>query len=260
MIEPLHIDRGRHGARGEQRLDLRGEVEDIALPRPMQRTDADAVAREQHDALGEVEQHEGELPLELREQILAVLLVEMHDQLAVAAAAEDMAARLQLGLALRVVEQLAVADHGDGAVLVEDWLLAVTKPDDAEPLLDGADARCEQGAGLVRPAMGERRAHARDLRPIRLPSTLEVDHTCQTAHEPSLDCFAADVKRVQRSDRPSQTCCRGVIRPRKYSDRPVQTAVGGSLMQPLGLFYGYENACIQGISPAYAAISPASVR
>jgi hypothetical protein len=31
-------------------------------------------------------------------------------------------------------------------------------------------------------------------------------------------------------------------------------------MQPLGLFYGYENACIQGISAAYAAISRASVR
>ena len=156
----------------------------------------------QHDALGEVEQHEGELPLEMREQILAVLLVEMHDQLAVAAAAEDVAARLKLGLALGVVEQLAVADHGDGAVLVEDWLLAVTKPDDAEPLLDGADARREEGAGLVGTAMGERRAHARDLRPIRLPPTLEVDHTCQAAHDPSLNCFAADVKRLQGSDRP----------------------------------------------------------
>jgi hypothetical protein len=31
-------------------------------------------------------------------------------------------------------------------------------------------------------------------------------------------------------------------------------------MQPLGLFYGYENACIQGISGAYAAISRESVR
>jgi hypothetical protein len=31
-------------------------------------------------------------------------------------------------------------------------------------------------------------------------------------------------------------------------------------MQPLGLFYGYENACIQGISAVYTAISRASVR
>src|SRR4029079_44867 len=121
----------------------------------MQRADTDTVARKQHDALGEVEQHEGELPLELREEILAVLIVEMHDQLAVAAAAEDMAARLKLGLALGVIEQLAVADHGNGTVLVEDWLLAITKPDDAEPLLDGADAWWAQGAGLVGAPMGD---------------------------------------------------------------------------------------------------------
>jgi hypothetical protein len=129
----------------------------------------------------------------------------MHDQLAVAAAAEHVAARLQLGLAFGIVEQLAIADHGDGAVFVEDGLLAVTKPDDAEPLLDGADAGCEQGAGLVGPAMGERSAHARDQRPIRLPATLEIDHTCQAAHEPSLNYPGEDVKRpFYRSDRPFQ--------------------------------------------------------
>ncbi len=110
----------------------------------------------------------------------------MHDQLAVAAAAEDVAARLQLGFAFGIVEQLAIADHGDGAIFVEDRLLAVTQSDDAEPLLDGADARREQSAGFVGSAMGEGRAHARDLRPIRLPPTLEVDHACQAAHGPSL--------------------------------------------------------------------------
>jgi hypothetical protein len=34
--------------------------------------------------------------------------------------------------------------------------------------------------------MGERRAHARNLRPIRLPSTFKVDYTCQAAHFTSL--------------------------------------------------------------------------
>ena len=197
----------------------------------MQRTDADAVAREEHDPLGDVEQHEGELTLEMREQILAVLLVEMHDQLAVAAAAEDVAARLKLGLALRVVEELAVADHGDGAVFVEDRLLAVTQADDAEPLLDGADAWREEGAGLVGPAMGQRRAHARDLRPIRLPPTLEVDHTCQPAHDSSLEGRG----RAARRDSPRRAW------------PAFANAIRESQMQPLGLFYGYENAAIQGI-------------
>ncbi len=67
MVEALHIDRRRHSTRGEQRLDLGCEVEEVALPRPMQRTNADPIARQEHDALGEVEQREGELALEMRE-------------------------------------------------------------------------------------------------------------------------------------------------------------------------------------------------
>ena len=89
--------------------------------------------------------------------------------------------------------------HGDGAVLVEDRLLAVAQADDAEPLRGGADPRGEQGAGFVGAAMGERRAHARDLRPIRLPSTFKVDYTCQAAHFTSLKMMP----RVRASRRPS---------------------------------------------------------
>src|SRR5262245_16098101 len=107
----------------------------------------------------------------MREQILAVLLVEMHDQLAIAAGAKLMTSSLKLGLALRIVEQLAVAQHCDGTVLVENRLLAVAQPDDTKPLRCCADPRGQQGAGFVGAAMSERRAHARNLRPIRLPST-----------------------------------------------------------------------------------------
>ena len=137
-----------------------------------------------------------------------------------------MAARLKLGLALRVVEQLAVADHGDGAVFVEDRLLAVTQSDDAEALLDGADAWREQGAGLVGPAMGQRRAHARDLRPIRLPPTFEVDHTCQAAHY----YLAKERDAIAGRAWPA------------FENRAIRE----SQMQPLGLFYGYSRAAIQG--------------
>jgi hypothetical protein len=152
----------------------------------VERADADAIACQDHHPLGEIEQREGKLALQMREQILAVLLIEMHDQLAIAAGAELMTPRLKLGLALRIVEQLAVARHGERAVLVDDRLLAVAQAYDAEPLRGGADPWGEQGAGFVGAAMGERRAHARNLRPIRLPSTFKVDYTCQAAHFTSL--------------------------------------------------------------------------
>ncbi len=87
MIEPARIDRWLHGARREQRLDLRSEVEAIALPRPMERADADAIAREQHEASREVDEHESELALEMLEQGLAMLFVEVDDHLRVGVAA-----------------------------------------------------------------------------------------------------------------------------------------------------------------------------
>jgi hypothetical protein len=112
--------------------------------------------------LGEIDQDEGELALQMGEQILAVLLIEMHDQLAVAMGAEHMTPRLKLRLPLGIVEQLAVADDGDRAVLVENGLVAVRDTDDAKPLLREADPRREQETGIVRTAMGQGRAHARD--------------------------------------------------------------------------------------------------
>jgi hypothetical protein len=68
------------------------------------------------------------------------------------------------------------------------------------------------------------------------------------------------VKRLQRPDRPFQTCCRGAIRARNALAGWCKRAVRGSLVWPLGHFYGYESAAIQGISAANAAISRASVR
>src|SRR5262249_8664736 len=138
MIEAADVGRRRHGAGSEQRPDLPAEKNEVAPARPVERADAHAIARPDHGALGAIEQREGKLALQMREQIRAVLLVEMHDQLAIAAGAELMTSRLKLGLALRIVEQLAVAQHGDGAVLVEDRLLAVAQPDDAKPLRRGA--------------------------------------------------------------------------------------------------------------------------
>src|SRR6478672_5908371 len=103
----------------------------------------------------------------------------MHDELAVALGAEYMAASAKLGLALGIVEQLAVADDDDVAVLVEDRLLAVCDADNAEAAIAKADTRCDQRADIVWPAMHKRRCHALHLRTVRLPPAAKIDHTCQ---------------------------------------------------------------------------------
>jgi hypothetical protein len=141
----------------------------------------------EHDAPFEIDEHEGELALEAGEQRLAMLLVEMDDELGIGVRAEDMAARLKLGAPLGKIEQLAIADHGDAAVLVVERLPPVLDADDREPPMCERQARREQEARIVRPAMGERRRHALDLRPVRLTPSLKINHACQAAHTPSLD-------------------------------------------------------------------------
>src|SRR5262245_25773231 len=63
MIEAADIGHRRYGARNEQRLDLRGEINEVALARPVERADADPIARQNQHPLSEIEQREGKLAL-----------------------------------------------------------------------------------------------------------------------------------------------------------------------------------------------------
>ncbi len=135
----------------------------------------------------EIDEHEGELSLEIGEQRLAMLLIEMDDELGIGVRAEDMAARLELGAPLGKVEELAVADHRNAAVLVEQRLPPVLDADDREPPMGECHAGREQEARIVRAAMEQCRRHALHLRAVGLAPSLEVDHACQAAHAPSLE-------------------------------------------------------------------------
>jgi hypothetical protein len=98
-----------------------------------------------------------------------------------------MAPGLELDLPFGVVEQLAIVENGDGPILVENRLLTVVDPDNAETLMGDADPGREQGAAIVRTAMEQHGAHALHLGPIGLPPTLKVDHTCKATHFASLE-------------------------------------------------------------------------
>ncbi len=185
VVEPARVARGRDAARGQQRLDLGTEVDPVALLRPVQRANADAVAGEEDRALREVDQRQRELAFELREHAFAVLLVEVHDQLGVGVGAEDVALRLQLGLALGVVEQLAVEDDRDRAILVEDRLAAVAEADDGQAAIGKAEALADQEAVVIGSAVPKRLCHGLQDGGIGLAPAGEVDNSCNAAHEPS---------------------------------------------------------------------------
>ncbi len=185
LVEAARVGRGGHGAGGEQRLDLGAEEQPVALPAPVQRADADAVAGEEDGALGEVDERDGELAAQLLEDALAVLLVEVDDDLGIGVGAEDVALGLQLCLALGIVEQLAVVDDGDGAILVEDRLLAVAETDDGEAAVGEPEAGAQEEAVVVRAAVPERLRHALQGRRVRLPLASEVDDSSNAAHRSS---------------------------------------------------------------------------
>ena len=140
--------------------------------RVVQRLDAEAVARQEQRLLVAVPQREREHAAEALDAVLAPRLPGVHDDLGVAARAEDVAERLQLGDQLLVVVDLAVEDDDDAAVLVEQRLLAGREVDDRQAAVAEADARLDVKAAFVGAAMVLRsrscaRARARDRRAVR---------------------------------------------------------------------------------------------
>src|SRR5581483_1214527 len=156
----------------------------------MQRANPRAIAPEQHEAPAEVDEHEGELASQMLEQRLAMLLIEMDDQLGVRIGPEHMAFGHELGLALGIIEQLAVGDHADIAGLVEDGLLAIGDADDGESAIAHADAGRHEIAHPVRPAMPERRRHPADQGPVGFTRPFEIENARYPAHMSSMETMS----------------------------------------------------------------------
>ena len=146
-------DRARPGraSRGmsrvlEQRVHLRRPREDAVAQVVQQRLLADPVAREQQLLAALVPQREREHAVQVAHAVGAVLLVEVHDHLGVALRGELVAAAAQLLPQLAVVVDLAVHHDDDGAILVEDRLVAGAEVDHAQALDSDAGATVDDGA------------------------------------------------------------------------------------------------------------------
>src|SRR4028119_519739 len=106
----------------KQRLDLRGEKEQAVHRGEVQRVNTKRVARQQEPAPPNVIEGEGKLAVQPAQKLLPVLLVEMEDDLHVAARAEDVPLPRKLAPQVGLVEDLAVADQRQRAGLVVERL------------------------------------------------------------------------------------------------------------------------------------------
>src|SRR5262249_39212266 len=120
VVDAAQVGPGRHQPGGEQAAYLGREEQPIGLARPVQRADAGAIGPQEQLLSAAVPQGDGELAAQVLEDGLAVLLVEVRNDLGVAVGAEDVAAGLQGGALLGVVEEFAVEDDDDVAGLVGD--------------------------------------------------------------------------------------------------------------------------------------------
>ena len=64
VVDPVQVGLGGDHAGGEERLDLRGEEEPVALAGPVERGDAEAVAPEEQAGAADVPERHGELAAE----------------------------------------------------------------------------------------------------------------------------------------------------------------------------------------------------
>jgi hypothetical protein len=162
-VELVKGEPPRHVGVDKQRLRLGRELHAAAAIDEVERLDAHVIDGQDEPLEPAVPERQRVHAAQRREQLQAALLVEVRDRLAVAPGSERVPARGELRPQLDVVEDLAVEDQGDGAVLVEERLIAVLEVDDAEPADAQRHARGLCGKlilpGAVRPPVGEDGAH-----------------------------------------------------------------------------------------------------
>ncbi len=171
-LAQLRLDR-------EQRGQFRGEQQLAVVLVQEQRLLAETVARDQQAAGALIPEGEGEHALQRVHHRLAVLLVEVHQHLGVAAGRKAVAAAPQVFAQLRVVVDLAVEGGPDRAVLVAQRLVT------AVDVHDRKAPRADRHAGglicvnplVVGPAVAQRRAHRAHGAPVGVRRT-----PCNSAH------------------------------------------------------------------------------
>ena len=122
---------------------------------PVQRLDAETIAPEQQVTSGSIPVGESEHPAQPLHAPLAVLLVQVHEDLGIRARREAMPPGDELARELAIVVDLAIRRHPDGGVLVRHGLLAAREIDDAEPAHSHSQRARQVVAPAVRATVGQ---------------------------------------------------------------------------------------------------------
>ncbi len=161
LVERLEVHLAQRRVAGEQRLDLRREGEAGRGARVVERFLAEVVARDNQLAAAHVPETEREHAAQVLDQALAVAFVERNDQFAVAVGLERVAALLEILAQLPVVVDLAVADHPDRPVGIQQRLPPAFEVDDRQPAMAENCAVLAELPLAIGPAVPQRVQHPR---------------------------------------------------------------------------------------------------
>ena len=146
-------------AAGENGLDLGSEEQQVPAPCPVQRLDAQPIAREQQPPLRRIPDGKREHAAEPVNAIVTPLLVGVHDRFSVGLRAVAVPALLEVAPDRGVVVDLPVVDDPDRAVFVRERLLAGAQVDDTQTPVGEDGVGVAVQAHLVRSAMRKDVAH-----------------------------------------------------------------------------------------------------
>ena len=153
----------------QNRFDFGGENETPASPRKKKRLDPGPVAREQQPAARDIPNSDGEHAIELMEKVVAILFVEMDQNLRVGMVGPKcVPLRSQLRLKLGIVIDFAVEDDAYGIVFIEDGLLSRLQIDDRQTAHSEGDVGALPMPRLIRTAMRNEVRHALQNSPVRV--------------------------------------------------------------------------------------------
>ena len=149
LVESRGINFTRNRRVGEYRLHFACEPDASTVLADVQGPDADPVAGENQAVRPAVPECQRPLAVEPREAPVSPFFVGVDNDLRVGARPETMSERLQVAAELDVIEDLAVEDDPERAVLVRERLLARDQVDDREPCVPEARARVTVGPAPV---------------------------------------------------------------------------------------------------------------
>ncbi len=183
LIERGLVEDGLDAGHLQERLDLGGEGEGAADAGPVERAHAHAVAGHEQGAAAGIEDDEGEVAVEQRQEVLTVDVPQMKQHLGVAGSSEAAAARLEIAAQLDPVEDLAVEGDGRAAVGEGHGLAAVAEADDRQAGMAEAAAVGDEVAVLVGAAMPDGAHHAHEKGLARSAAGGVTEIACESAHE-----------------------------------------------------------------------------